>query len=205
MTNPTFNTTRQLLPAQRRQLGALIVVGALALLALAGLGVYIERQSRTPLIRVGQPAPAWQLPLAAGGSASLAALRGRVVVLAFVPSMNCIACRQQLGALQEALPGLEARGAAVFAISTDLSSVQRTFARQLGLSFGLLSEAPVAGFHPVASAYGVYHRADGSNGPVDTNAIVVIDGAGTVRAVALQPSAPIAARQIVALAQAAQP
>lgn len=201
---PHPNTT-DLPPAQRRQLGVVLVLGALVLLALAGLGMYVERQSRTPLVLVGQPAPAWTLPLAAGGTASLDEQRGKVVVLTFVPSMNCIPCRQQLGALQEALPDLEARGAAVFAISTDLSSVQRTFARQLGLSFGLLSEAPVAGFHLVASAYGVYHRADGSNGPVDTNAIIVIDGAGTVRAVAVQPSAPIAAEHIVALAGEAQP
>lgn len=195
----------QLAPAQRRTLGAIVIVGVLVLTALAVLGIIVERQARTPLVTVGQAAPEWQLPLASGGTTTLSAQRGKIVVLAFVPAMNCASCRQQLTTLQAALPELTMRGAVVFAISTDLSSVQRAFARQLSLSFGLLSEAPIAGFHPVASAYGLYHRADGNNGPVTTNAIVIIDGVGTVRAVALQPNAPIERERILALAGMAQP
>lgn len=183
----------------RRFLGAVIVAGGLVLAALAGFGVVVERRARTPLVRVGQAAPAWQLPAADGQQVALADLRGRPVLLAFVPSVNCAACQAQLRALQSALPELRARDAAVLAISTDLPAVQRAYARSLGLSFPLLSEASIAGQHPVGSAYGLYHQTSSIAGPVESNALIVIDADGVVRAVTVQAEGGLTAAQIAEL------
>jgi len=199
--NPPF-VASGLAVRQRRLLKLVLIVATAALAALVAIGVAVERSSRTPLIQVGQSAPDWTLPAAGGGVEALSAQRGHAVVLAFVPAVNCTICRVQLRAIQEALPDLRARGATVFAISTDLPAVQRRLANDLGLDYPILSEAPAAGLHPVGSAYGVYHQASGPTGPVDINAIVVIDAAGIVRAVAAQPSHALSAVQILALVDA---
>ncbi len=182
--------------ASRRLLGAVIAGCALALAALTAFGVFVERRARTPLVRVGQAAPEWQLPSPSGAPVSLADFRGRPALLAFVPSVNCAICREQLRALQAALPELSRHGCAVLAISTDLPAVQRAYARSLGLSFTLLSEASIAGRHPVGSAYGLYHQTDSIAGPVESNALVLIDGAGVVRAVTVQTNGDLGAAQI---------
>jgi thioredoxin-dependent peroxiredoxin len=188
--------------AERRRLRFVLLMATATLAVLIGFGIIVERQSRTPLVQVGQAAPDWALPAASGEIAALAEQRGHAVLLAFVPSVNCPICRTQLGALQDALPELSRRGVVVFAISTDLPAIQRTIAGQLDLTYPLLSEAPAFGLHPVSSAYGVYHRAQGANGPVDVNALIVIDAAGVVRVVMVQPRQSIDAARLVALVDA---
>lgn len=197
-----FNQPQSGLPLtarERCQLGMILIAATVALAALVILGLITERQSRTPLIQVGQPAPDWSLPAASGSIESLAAQRGHSVVLAFVPSVNCTICIHQLRALQAALPELRTCGAAAFAISTDLPAVQRSYSEILELDYPLLSEAPAFGLHPVSSAYGVYRGANSRAGPVDINAIVVIDAAGVVRAVSALSNQALEAREIVDL------
>ncbi len=184
---------------ERRRLRRLLVASAIALTILVAAGVAVERAARTPLIRVGQLAPDFSLPAAEGGTGSLAAQRGRPVLLAFVPSVLCDFCQRQLLALQEASPALRARGVALLVVSTDTPAVQRAVADRLGLDYPILSEAPTAGQHPVGSAYGVYHRVAHHAGPVNADALVVIDAAGIVRAVRVRPGRVIPAGEILAL------
>ena len=162
-----------------------------------------ERSARTPLIAPGQPAPDFSLPSVDGGVQSLGALRGRPVLLALVPSVICDFCRDQLRAIQAALPELCARGVAVLAISTDTSATQRATDDRLDLDFPLLSEAPTAGQHPVGSAYGVYQLRQPHAGPVDANAVVVVDEAGIVRGVRAESGRALSAAEVVALVEAA--
>lgn len=182
--------------------GPIVVVLGVAIIALATIvigGVIAERAARTPIIAVGQPAPAFTLPSTNGSTESLNARHGSPVVLAFLPSVMCDQCRRQMRALQEALPALRARGVAVYGISVDESPLQRSAAADLRLSYPLLSEAPTRGQHPAGSAYGLYHYPQPNPGPVETNAIVVVDGQGVVRAVRVQPDGAISADDIVAL------
>jgi thioredoxin-dependent peroxiredoxin len=188
---------------ERRRLRATLLIATAVLAVLIVVGLIVERQARTPLIQVGQPAPDWTLPSASGEMESLAAQRGHSVVLVFVPSVNCPICRAQLRTLQAALPELRARGTAAFAISTDLPAVQRSYSAMLGLEYPLLSEAPAFGLHPVGSAYGVYHGAGSQAGPVDISAVVVIDAAGVVRAVSVLPNQFIDANQLIDFVAAA--
>ncbi len=123
-------------------------------------------------------------------------------MLAFLPSVICDQCRQQMQALEEALPALRARGIIVFGVSVDESALQRSAVADLRLSYPLLSEAPTRGQHPAGSAYGLYHYPQSNPGPVDTNAIVAIDDQGIVRAVRVQLDGSLSAADIVALANA---
>lgn len=129
-----------------------LCLGVVALTGLAATGLVVERTARTPLVRVGQPAPDFVLPSSDGGERSLAAERGRPVLLVFVPAMRCADCIAQLRAVQEALPTLRGRGVVVFAISVDTDAFQRTAVADLRLDYPLLSEAPTYGHHPTSSA-----------------------------------------------------
>ncbi len=55
------------------------------------------------------------------------------------------------------------------------------------------------GEHPVGSAYGLYHFPQRHPGPVDVNAIVVIDARGILRAVEVRPDTLISATDVLAL------
>ena len=116
--------------------------------------------------------------------------------------MICDFCQQQLRAIQEALPELRSRGVVVVAVSTDTSAVQASIARLLGLEYPILSEAPTVDQHPVGSSYGVYHLPQHHPGPVNANALVVIDDDGIVRAVRLQPGQAMEPDEVLALATA---
>ncbi len=176
------------LPArERRRLGMLLSASSATLVVLVLVGIVAERSAHEPLVRVGHLAPSFTLPSTSGGRVSLVQSRHRPVVLVFVPSVRCDLCREQLRAVQAALPHLQGRGVLVFAISTDTPASPRAAAAELGLGYPLLSESPTVGRHPVGSAYGFYHYPEAHLGPVDANGIVVIDGTGVVRAVRVQP------------------
>lgn len=192
-----------LAPPERRLLGLLLIASLAVMVVLVIAGVVVERSSGTPLVRVGQAAPDFTLPATTGGDATLSKGGGGPALLAFVPSVLCGYCQDQLRALQQALPALRARQGRVLVISVDTPAVQRTVAEDLGLDYPLLSEAPTVGGHPAGSAYGVYHLAHQDPGPVDANAVFVIDAAGVVRAMKVQPGRLIEADQIVALVERA--
>jgi peroxiredoxin Q/BCP len=184
---------------ERQRLRLLLSVSITILLGLVGLGVVTEHSARTALVQVGQMAPDFSLPATSGENESLAKARGHPVVLAFVPSVLCEFCQEQLDQLNQAAPALRERGVLIMAISTDTPAVQRTVAGQVDLRYPILSEAPIAGQHPVGSAYGVYHLPQRHPGPVDANAIIIIDETGIVRAVQVQPARPLSESRILAL------
>lgn len=196
-------TTLPLANRDRRRLGMLLSASSVMLLVLVLVGMVVERSAHEPLVRVGQPAPDFTLPSTNGSVVSLAQAGHRPVILVFVPSVRCNLCREQLQAIQAVLPDLQGRGALVFGVSTDTLASQRAATSQLGLRYPLLSEAPTVGQHPVGSAYGVYHYPEEHPGPVDANGIVVIDGAGIVRAVRVQPGRVMTEDDILAIVRTA--
>lgn len=191
-----------LMKQQRRRLVFLLATATMTIVALAVAGVAAERTARTPLVSIGQSAPEFSLPATDGAAVSLAAQRGHPVVMVFISSVLCDMCREQLGAIEGAFPTLRAGDVAVFGVSVDEQPLQRSAVTNLHLSYPLLSEAPTRGEHPVGSSYGLYHYPQTNPGPVDTNAIVVIDSQGIVRAVRVQPDRPISTGDVLALAGA---
>ena len=83
--------------AQRRR-GLILVVATLTLSLLVVAGVIVERSARTPLVQVGQVAPGFSLPSTNGGIQSLAAARGRPLILGRCASYNLGRKRQRLDA-----------------------------------------------------------------------------------------------------------
>ena len=67
----------------------------------------------------GMPAPAFDLPTDDGGSVSLAALKGRTVVLFFYPKADTPGCTTESQAFTALLPQFEAAGAVVIGVSRD--------------------------------------------------------------------------------------
>ena len=89
----------------------------------------------------------------------------------------------QLGLYQELLPHLEHLGAALVGISIDATWSHQEYARAIGLTFPLLSDAAPPG--DVARAYGVYVAPNGRT----QRALFVIDQDGIVRWSATFPDA----------------
>lgn len=197
---PAFSSNR------RRNLGVLLVVTTLVLVGMAVSGLFVERQASSPLIEPGQVAPGFALPSTDGPTISLSQARGRPVLLVFVPAVNCGFCREQLVAVQGSLSQLKASNVVIYAISTDTVAVQRMVKKDLGLDFPILSEEPAVNQHPAGTAYGFYHQTEltgiGRPGPVDSNGLVMIDPAGIVRAVKVDPGQSISTAEILQFVRA---
>src|SRR3954452_708531 len=123
---------------------------------------------------VGDVAPDFTLPGTAPGAAdrdyTLAAERGRPVVLAFYPGDETPVCTKQLCSYQNDLEVLEDLDATLWGISgQDLESHHR-FAEHRGLRFPLLADPENVAFAAYGLGLGLTRR----------RALFVIDAAGTV-------------------------
>lgn len=102
--------------------------------------------------QVGQEAPDFKLKGPGGAFYTLSEYRGdKNVVLVFYPLAFSSTCSHQLPAIQQELSRFEAADAVVFGISVDSHYSNAAFARQLGITFPLLSDWK----HEAAKAYGV--------------------------------------------------
>lgn len=102
--------------------------------------------------QVGQEAPDFKLKGPGGAFYTLSEYRGdKNVVLVFYPLAFSSTCSHQLPAIQQELSRFEAADAVVFGISVDSHYSNAAFARQLGVTFPLLSDWK----HEAAKAYGV--------------------------------------------------
>ncbi len=125
-------------------------------------------------VEVGQPAPDFRLRGPGGQFVTLSEYRGkRNVVLAFYPLAFSPVCSHQLPDLQARLSRFREHEAEVLGISVDSHYANEEFARQLGVSFPLLSDLR----HEAGERYGVM-RADA---PITERAIFVVDKQGVVR------------------------
>jgi peroxiredoxin len=122
----------------------------------------------------GERPPEFTLPCGPGPAISLAALRGRPVVLAFYPADWSPVCSDQLSVYQAILPEFEAYNAALIGISVDGVWCHRAFAEARSLTFPLLSDFEPKG--QVSRDYGVYRFGEG----VSERALFVLDHTGVV-------------------------
>jgi len=103
-------------------------------------------------VQEGDPAPDFSLPASGGRSVSLAALRGKPVVLYFYPKANTSGCTKQACDFQEALPQLGRLGLEVIGVSPDKMKPIESFAAKYNLTFPLASDET----HAAAEAYGTW-------------------------------------------------
>jgi cytochrome c biogenesis protein CcmG, thiol:disulfide interchange protein DsbE len=127
---------------------ALLRTLAVAVLALGLLWAWVARPqdggadaTAQPANRVGAPAPSLDLATPAGGRVSLAALKGRTVVLNFWASW-CPPCRAEMGALDAVSKDYAERGLVVLGVNQmEAESVATAFMREQNLSFGMALDA----------------------------------------------------------------
>jgi peroxiredoxin Q/BCP len=102
------------------------------------------------LLKVGDAAPAFNLPDQSGHEVSLAGFRGRKVLVYFYPKADTPGCTAQACALRDVLG--EVGSTAIIGISPDPPKRQAAFDTKYSLGFPLLSDVA----HTVAESYGVW-------------------------------------------------
>ncbi len=159
---------------------------AAALLALTAPGWAADAPAPAPGPRVGDVAPAFDLPYATrdtiGRSLTLASLveKGKVVV-AFYPADWSGGCTREVCTFRDNFGALGALGAQVVGISGDYVSSHHAWAKHHELPFPLASDHS----HDVAKAYASYDPATGYN----KRTIFVVDRKGRIAYVDMAYSA----------------
>ena len=103
-------------------------------------------------------------------------LKGKTSILVFYPFAFSPVCTDQLQIYEEALEDIRgARGAEMYAVSTDASPAQQAFREKLGVSIEQLSDFEPKGKN--AKALGTYFEPAG----MTARALVVADADGIVR------------------------
>ncbi len=102
-------------------------------------------------LAVGQPAPDFSAQDQNGKPVSLAALRGKYVILYFYPKDETPGCTREASAFRDAYGALTQRNAVILGVSTDSDESHRAFATNHQLPFTLISDPNGA----LAAKYGV--------------------------------------------------
>ncbi len=102
------------------------------------------------MLTPGMKAPDFTLPSSAGGTVSLAGLRGTPVVLYFYPRDDTSGCTTQACEFRDAWADVVAAGAVVLGVSPDGLAAHGKFRDKFRLPFPLLADED----HAVAEAYG---------------------------------------------------
>lgn len=100
----------------------------------------------------GTPAPAFDMPTAGGGRASLADLKGQAVVLYFYPKADTPGCTTEGQDFTALLPQFQAAGAEIIGVSRDTVAKLERFKTKQGLGVTLASDETGT----VTEAYGVW-------------------------------------------------
>jgi peroxiredoxin Q/BCP len=108
-------------------------------------------------LKVGDPAPEFNLPAEDGRQVSLSDYRGKRVVLYFYPKDDTPGCTAQACGFRDAYPQIEEQNAVVLGVSADSEQSHRKFKTKYDLPFTLLIDAD----HQVAELYGAWGEKTG--------------------------------------------
>jgi thioredoxin-dependent peroxiredoxin len=101
---------------------------------------------------VGEQAPDFELPGSGGQTISLAAYRGRPLVLYFYPKDDTTGCTTEAISFSQLLPEFEKSGAAVVGVSADSVKKHDNFIKKRELTIPLASDEST----DVSQLYGVW-------------------------------------------------
>jgi|SRR4051812_5991905 peroxiredoxin Q/BCP len=132
-------------------------------------------------VEIGSPAPDFALPTDGGGEVSLAALRGRKVVLYFYPKDDTSGCTAEACGFRDSLPDFSGVDAVVIGVSKDSVASHDKFKKKYELPFILASDKD----GDVAERYGTWVEKSmyGRKYMGLERATFLIDGEGLVRGV----------------------
>lgn len=122
-------------------------------------------------LKVGDPAPDFELPGTGGKTYRLSDYRGQKLILAFYPGDFTAVCTRQFCSYRDQGERLDELGAAVLGISSQSVDSHERFAKEKSLNVPLLADED----REVARAYGVVV------GPMVRRAVFVVDEDGVVR------------------------
>jgi peroxiredoxin Q/BCP len=133
------------------------------------------------MIKEGKPAPEFTLASSEGGEVSLAALRGKTVVLYFYPRDMTPGCTREACEFRDTQAPLKKAGAVVLGVSPDSLAAHDRFRMEYKLNFPLLSDPD----KKVAKKYGAWGEKVlyGKKVTGMIRSTFVIDGEGVVRKV----------------------
>jgi thioredoxin-dependent peroxiredoxin len=103
-------------------------------------------------LKVGEPAPDFELRSETGDKVKLSDFRGKRVVLFFYPKDNTSGCTTQACGFRDNYPIVEEKNAVVLGVSPDDEKSHQSFKTKYDLPFTLLVDAD----HKVAEAYGAW-------------------------------------------------
>lgn len=104
------------------------------------------------MLKTGSLAPAFSLASDDGGQVTLAALKGKPVVLYFYPEDDTDGCTAEACEFRDNWATVQATGAVVLGVSPDGTASHRKFRAKYNLPFPLLADED----HAVAEAYGAW-------------------------------------------------
>lgn len=147
----------------------------------------------------GQPAPAFDMATAGGDRVSLAALKGRKVVLYFYPKADTPGCTTEGQDFSALIDDFAAAGAVVIGVSRDPVRKLDRFKAKYDLKVILASDEP----EDVTQAYSVWvqKKLYGREYMGVERATFLIDGAGVVRRVWRKVSVKGHAAEVLAAAR----
>ena len=91
-------------------------------------------------LKEGQLAPDFTATTHTGASLSLAALKGKTVVLYFYPKDDTPGCTKEACGFRDRSAALEAKGAVILGVSADSTASHQKFITKYDLPFALLSD-----------------------------------------------------------------
>jgi peroxiredoxin Q/BCP len=103
-------------------------------------------------LRIGDAAPAFELPATGGAPISLAGLKGRKAVIYFYPKDDTSGCTLEAQDFQALRGEFAEAGTEVIGVSADSVASHDRFARKYGLDFTLASDESLT----MLEAYGVW-------------------------------------------------
>ena len=130
-------------------------------------------------VEIGKPAPKFEMPADGGGRVSLAALKGKRVVLYFYPKDDTPGCTKEACGFRDSLPDFGKVKATVIGVSRDSVAAHDKFKAKYKLPFTLASDAD----GKVSAAYGTWVEKSmyGRKYMGMERATVLIDEKGVVR------------------------
>jgi peroxiredoxin Q/BCP len=145
-------------------------------------------------------APDFTLPASGGRTVSLAAMKGKPVVLYFYPKADTPGCTKEAQAFQEALPELANVGVDVIGVSKDAMKPIEKFAEKYGLTFPLASDRE----GKVVEAYGAWVEKSmyGKSYMGIDRRTVLIDGEGRIARIWRKVKVPGHAAEVMEAAKA---
>jgi peroxiredoxin Q/BCP len=91
-------------------------------------------------LKVGDPAPDFEIPSGDGSTLALKNLKGKKVVLYFYPKDDTPGCTREACSFRDEVKKFERNGAVIVGVSADSVESHRKFSEKYNLPFALLSD-----------------------------------------------------------------